>query len=278
MRGSICGMLALVVFVGLAIPVAGQASMAQTTTGPARPTPVARLPYMAEFKILRVQTVANETALAHESTVVDARDSHGRHITATTVLPMSADRTATTHFQVFDPVAHVTFNWNSPGREATVMAIPFSGAIPPGCSYMSFGIGYANEKTEVEDLGSMTILGVEARGRRTSTTIPFQPIGKHRNHQLQARTIEVRSSELWQASAPGLNGLVVREVNADALSVKMSKELVNFRQGEPDAALFHPPIGYEIVSREVNADPCVSFGEMEPAIAPNPVLPQPPVR
>jgi len=251
----------------VALPVLGQAPASQTSpVALSKPAPVIRLPYMAEFKTLRVQTGANGIAITHETTEITARDSQGRHLTATTDIPSSADQTATTHFQVFDPVAHVTFTWSFPGRGATVMAIPFPGAISSGCSFATFGISYANEKTIVEDLGTMAILGVEARGRRNSTTIPSQPIGKHHKHKTRVGTIEVRSSELWQAISPGLNGLVVREVSEDGQSVRTSRELVNFSQSEPDAAFFQPPKGYEIVNREVNAAPCVSLGEMEPLL------------
>jgi hypothetical protein len=90
---------------------------------------------MAEFKILRVQMHANATAVTHESTVVTARDSQGRKMTATTEIPTSADQAPITNFQVFDPVAHVTFNWSFPGRKATLMAIPFPGVIPPGLRF-----------------------------------------------------------------------------------------------------------------------------------------------
>jgi hypothetical protein len=232
---------------------------------------------MAEFKMLRTQTLANGTAIAHETTVVTARDSQGRSMTATTIVPTSAAQRATTHFQVFDPVAHVTFNWSFPGREATVMAIPFSGAIFQGCGVMSAGISSASARTTVEDLGTMAILGVEAQGRRTTTTIPLHPIEKHKKHKLQERSDElVSTAELWRAIAPGLTGLVVREVNVDMQSFKSSKELVKFSQSEPDAAIFRPPASYEIVNREVNIDPCTSIEEMEPFAVPNFVLPQSP--
>jgi hypothetical protein len=230
---------------------------------------------MAEFRILQAKTVANGTPITHETTVVDARDSRGRHMTATTDTPTSADQVATTHFRVFDPVAHVTFNWSFPGREATVMAIPFSGAISSGCSWMSSRIGSANEKTTVEELGTKTIQGVEARGRQTSTTVSLEPIGKHKKHESQAGTIEVHSTELWIAIDPGLAGLVVREVSKDWPSVETSRELVNFSQSEPDAAVFQPPIGYEVVNREVNTDACVSVGEAQPPAVQYPILPQP---
>jgi hypothetical protein len=123
----------------------------------------------------------------------------------------------------------------------------------------------------------MAILGVEAQGSRTTTTIPLQPIEKHKKHRPQERTDElVSTAELWRAIAPGLSGLVVREVNVDMQSFKSSKELVKFSQGEPDAAIFRPPTGYEIVNREVNVNPCTGFEGMEPSAAPNLVLPRSP--
>jgi hypothetical protein len=207
---------------------------------------------------------ANATAVTHESTVVTARDSQGRKMTATTEIPTSADQAPITNFQVFDPVAHVTFNWSFPGRKATLMAIPFPGVIPRGCGFMVGRIFSPTEKTTVEDLGNMAIQGVEARGRRTSTTIPMGAVGKHKGHRPQVRATVVSSTEVWKAIDPGLTGLVVREVSEDAQSDKTSKELVKFSQSEPNTSVFQPPISYEIVNKEVNADPCVSFGEMEP--------------
>ncbi len=274
MRTCISMVLLSVAVADLAMPVSGQGVWNRTTTVELSNAHAARLPYMAEFKILRIQTLANGITITRKSTLITARDSQVRRMTATTAIPTSADQTATTHFQVFDPVAHVTFNWGFPGREATVMAIPFSGAIPPSCGFMVGRIFSASEKTTVEDLGTMAILGVEARGRRTTTTIPIESIRKHKSHKPLVSTAElVSTTELWQAIAPGLTGLVVREVSEDAQSGKMSKEMVKFSQDEPDAAFFRPPKGYEIVNREVDADPCVSFGEMESPVAPTPVLP-----
>ncbi|MGA3010921.1 MAG: hypothetical protein ABSD72_11735 [Terracidiphilus sp.] len=271
MRGNIWRVFALIAIV--ALPVLGQTPAAQTSPAAiSKPSPVSRLPYMAEFKILRTKPLPNGTAVTRESTVITARDSQGRHMTATTAIPTSADETATTHFHVFDPVAHVIFNWSFPGREATVMAIPFSGMFLSGCSVMGAGIASANAKNTVEDLGTTSIMGVDARGSRTTTT-EEELIRKHNKHKPQARTIEVSFAEFWKATAPGLAGLVVREVTENAQSGKSSKELVNFRQAEPDAAVFRPPIGYVIANREVNADPCLILWEMEPPATAGPLLP-----
>jgi hypothetical protein len=73
------------------------------------------------------------------------------------------------------------------------------------------------------------------------TTIPSQPIGKHNKHKPQARIIEVRSNELWQAIALGLTGLAVRQVIEDAPSGRMSKDTMKFSRSEPDWAFLRPP-------------------------------------
>ncbi|MDR3750227.1 MAG: hypothetical protein P4K94_01945, partial [Terracidiphilus sp.] len=136
MHGSICGVLMLVTAAGLAMPVMSQVSTSQAgATANSKTSLPARLPYMAEFKILRVQTLAGGTAITHESTVVTARDAQGRQMTATTVIQPSADQLPITHFQVFDPMAHYTFTWSFPGKNATVMAIPIYGAIQSGCGF-----------------------------------------------------------------------------------------------------------------------------------------------
>lgn len=279
MRGSICGVLALVAVASLPMPVASQVSKSQTAaTANSKASSPVQLPYMAEYKIVQVQTRANGTSITHESKIVTARDAQSRHMTATTDIPTSADEKPMTHFLVFDPMAHVTFTWSFPGKNATVMAIPFYGALQSGCGAASGGIVSMDCETKptnetVEELGTKTIQGVEARGRRTTWTTPSEYIGKHKKHVPLVCPTKVSSFELWRAIDPGLAGLTVRMVSEDVQSGKTSKELVKFSQSEPDVAVFRPPAGYEIVNREVNVDPCTSFEGMEPPAAPDPLLP-----
>jgi len=282
MRGKCCGFLALVAAASLALPAVSQGSASRSeATANSKASPAARLPYMAEYKIVRVEVRAGVTSTPHESRIVTARDAQGRQMAATTDLPTSADQKPVTHFHVFDPVAHITFAWSFPGKKAIVMAIPLNGASQSGCGAASVGIvsmgcETKSAKETVEELGTKTIEGVEARGRRTSWTTVAENKGKHKNQKPQLCRAEESTTERWNAIATGLNGLVVRLVNEDAQTGKFSKELVRFSQGEPDAALFRPPAGYEIVNREVGTDPCPSFEGMDPFAAPNPVLPQPP--
>jgi hypothetical protein len=111
-------------------------------------------------------------------------------------------------------------------------------------------------KPVVENLGTETVNGIEAHGRRTRTTIPAGGIG---NDAPLARTVE-----LWTAIVPGLNGLLVREVNDDPRTGKTTRELTNLTRSEPDATVFQPPAGYEIVNREAGARPSASAVIAEP--------------
>jgi len=99
------------------------------------------------------------------------------------------------------------------------------------------------ERPVIENLGNDTILGVEARGRRVTTIIPAGAIGN--DEPL------IRTTETWTAVAPGLFGLVVREATDDPQAGKTTKELESLAQDEPDASVFQPPAGYEIVNKEV---------------------------
>ena len=253
MDGRICGFLICALTLGSTSQASGQVSQQ------------ARLPYMAEFKTTQANTLADGSTVTHETTEVVAVDSQGRRMTATTTVPPLTDQTPSTQIKVFDPVGHANISWVSPGRVATISAIP----IPAGlqCSYgvmtaetvmvdlsgcgqhrrhkkavATCGKVIPSEKSTTEDLGTETIQGIEARGRRTTTT-SVRPIG---TNQPPSSTFE-----LWTAADPGFKGLVVREVSDNPPSSKMSKELMRFSQAEPDSSIFRVPAGYETVGREV---------------------------
>jgi hypothetical protein len=96
------------------------------------------------------------------------------------------------------------------------------------------------EKPVFEDLGTTTILGIEAHGQRSTITTPAGAIG---NDQPLVTT-----TENW--SARGFP-FPLRHVRDDPRQGKEYRELVKLDQGEPDPALFQPPEGYEIVTDEM---------------------------
>jgi hypothetical protein len=219
---------------------------------------------MAEFKTTQTRALGDRTATTNETVEVVAVDSKGRRMTAITAAPSPGDQASVTRFTVIDPTTHTRINWASPGKEVMVSAIPIPAAAQSSCAWASFSIGVIERpgkktktprvKTTVEDLGTEVIRGVEARGKRTTTWV-----GK-----IQVQT---SSFEVWRAVAPGLRGLLAREVSDDPQQGKMTKELVRFRQAEPGSSMFQLPVGYEVVNREVAMDWCQSADDTE-AFAP----------
>lgn len=218
------------------------------------------LPFIAKYKTTRVKTPVSGSPITQETTEVLAVDSRGRRMTAVTTTSPPGEEPRT-HIKVFDPVSHAKISWMSPGTEASVSAIPLGLAY--GCSYAVGSIEGPTVKTTDADLGTATIQGVEARGRRYTKTITLGPHGK--NPTL------LNMVEMWTAIDPGLRGLLVRYayVSDDRSSAyKTTKELVSFRQSEPDSSIFRVPSGLTIVNREVSPSTCPDTDELLPGPAP----------
>jgi hypothetical protein len=247
----------LVATVGMALPVVGQVARGRTSNVEMTHAHTARLPYTAEYKSTQVKTLADGTTITHEFREVVALDSQGRRMTATTTIPSSEDQTPRTHIMVFDPLGRTNSSWSVPGQKATVTSMPAPGSARPSCAttataaapaHVAPTAGVPRERPVVEELGTETINGVEAHGRRTTTTTPAGAIGN--NEPL------VRTNETWMAVAPGLSALIVRQLTDDPQMGQNTKELVSLNQSEPDSSLFQPPAEYEIVNREALVATC----------------------
>jgi hypothetical protein len=87
----------------------------------------------------------------------------------------------------------------------------------------------------VEDLGTMTVNGVTARGTRSTTIVPVGAIGNDR---------ELRSvSERW--FSPDLN-LLIKSVSTDPRFGTTIYELMNISRLPPDPSLFRVPAEYNL--------------------------------
>jgi hypothetical protein len=261
----------------LALPLAAQ--MTGLGSGSA-----SRAPYTVEFKITRVQTLANGAIITHESKQVMARDSQGRTLNANTPLSASDDQPENTISVVHNPDDNTQTTWDSRTRRVRVlkMVSPGSG---PGCWSSASGnttqeIGgpvapaasgggiagssalapplpdnpagapasaarLARVRPVREDLGTDTMLGVEVRGTRTTQTIPAGQIG----NDVPLVTV----SESWMA--PNL-GITLRQITDSAQTGKSTREAVSLDLGEPDSSLFQPPEGYEVTTDEMHPVAC----------------------
>jgi hypothetical protein len=93
----------------------------------------------------------------------------------------------------------------------------------------------SSEQVKHEDLGTQTIEGVSAQGKRETITIPAGEIGNE-------RPIEI-VTETW--FSPELHTMVLRK-HSDPRMGDSSYRLTDIKRNEPDAALFKPPAGAKV--------------------------------
>ena len=89
--------------------------------------------------------------------------------------------------------------------------------------------------TESEDLGTRTIEGVEATGKKITRTIPAGEIGNE-------RPIEV-VFEQWRSEELGVDVMTKR---SDPRSAETTYKLTDIQRTEPLPGLFQPPPDYEV--------------------------------
>jgi hypothetical protein len=240
-------MLAVTAPAALAQGIVGGMISGGIGTGSGQVAGASKLPYTYTCTNKTVQTLANGTTITRERTTRMARDSSGRTYTEIhNTLPAGEDgqpREMVNYF-VNDPVARTTTMWNSQGKDVTVrhMAEPQTIQARP-----------AQERTELptvqlpdrvdspkndvrrEELGTKNIAGVNAKGTRVTQVIPA---GRDGNDQPITIT-----TETWRSAE---YGLVLESVRDDPRFGTMTREVTEFTAGEPDAALFKDPEGYNV--------------------------------
>ena len=236
----------LVAVAGLALPASGQSVRTHAQVMSRTDVRAAKTQYTAEFKTTQVQALADGTTITRELTEVKAADSQGRRMSATTTV--SGDRGPETHVVVYDPVARTQTTWHSSSKIAHVFRMSTPEAEHTCSRIMTDHVSVVSvpkSKMAAENLGTESVQGVEARGRRYTTTIPTGTAG---NDAPIVSTLEV-----W--TALGLNSLVVRYIRDDPRSGKTTRELTSLSQSEPDPSTFQPPEGYEIVTKDSSGCP-----------------------
>jgi hypothetical protein len=93
----------------------------------------------------------------------------------------------------------------------------------------------SSEQVKHEDLGTQTIEGVSAQGKRETVTIAAGQIGNE-------RPIEI-VTETW--FSPELHTMVLRK-HSDPRMGNSTYRLTDIKRNEPDAALFQPPAGAKV--------------------------------
>ncbi len=132
---------------------------------------------------------------------------------------------------------------------------PSQGLVPRPLSVRSgANVGYSTGPAtrtgtkpplRTEDLGTSSIAGLEAHGRRATVTTAIGQVGNDKPL--------VRVNETW--FAPGI-AIPLRQIIKDPLSGTETREVVSLDLSEPPSSTFQPPEGYEIQIEEMHEVPC----------------------
>jgi hypothetical protein len=234
--------------------------------------PVLGAPYSATMTNQAVQTLSDGNRIVQTFTGSTARDSEGRTRQDALLPNLGNLSAANAPHLVFiqDPVNQASYTLNLTDKTAQKMQMPLVEPSGPGASVSATagGLGGASGKFFIqadsrganapplplpiaiagfigdddgaqvtnEDLGSQTMEGVLANGKRTTRTIPAGQIGNDRPI--------VIVTEVW--FSPDLK-TVVYSKRSDPRTGDQTFQLTNIVRAEPDASLFTVPSDFKIV-------------------------------
>jgi hypothetical protein len=201
--------------------------------------PVIGALYSAEQVSERVQTLGDGTRITQTPvTQRQWRDSQGRTRTEDLHAFGSPTSWTVTITKVHDLVAGLLYIIDDQNKVVHRFVLQPPNRLSGGSSTIADLREAANPGT-VESLGSRSIEGVMVEGRRTTHVTPVGSVGNDRPL--------TSISETWYS--PELK-LTVLSKNSDPRSGESSIRLAKISRAEPDAALFQPPLGYEIVDEQ----------------------------
>jgi hypothetical protein len=216
---------------------------------------VTGVPYTATEVTETTQTLSDGNKIVNKTSGTVARDSQGR-----VRREMSVGRIGSTgtnnHKMLFisDPTAHhqeVTETGGGGNAATVINTTGDANGDPQIITFNGAGSTIVNKKVFVkkskdssgaesnesdkkqarhEDLGTQTIAGVSAQGKRDTVTIPTGEIGNE-------KPIEI-VSETWYS--PDLHATVMRK-HSDPRSGETVFQLTDIKRAEPDPSLFQMP-------------------------------------
>lgn len=207
-------------------------------------------PYSAQAVTESTQVLADGNRITRKTTSSVARDSMGRtrrEQNLDFVGPWATTGKPPTMLLINDPVSGTRYSLNSNSHSAVKMpgGVEMEGKVRMGVRLKqeaehnaSFTVSAApasQTPPKVESLGSQTIGGVMAEGKRVTETIPAGRIGNERDINIV--------SETWYS--PDLQTVVMSK-NSDPRSGDVVYTLTNITRAEPDPALFQIPADYKV--------------------------------
>lgn len=224
---------------------------------------VTNAPYTATATTESTQALADGNKIVNKTSSFVARDSQGRTRRETDLRRIGTMQVDSPKMVfINDPTTHTQYIFTPGGGDATKV-IRSDGTWKEGPQIIDLHStrerrmkektivtiqgaheGQQNkessEQVKHEDLGTQTIEGVSAQGKRETVTIPAGQIGNE-------RPIEI-VSETW--FSPELHTMVLRK-HSDPRMGESVYRLTDIKRNEPDAALFQPPAGAKVRSDSV---------------------------
>lgn len=209
-------------------------------------------PYSAEAVTQVNQTLADGNRIQRTITTVVARDSEGRtriERTMNAIGPLAAPASGRPFKAVFinDPVAGVSYVLNPNNRTMRQVPVTFGRAGRRGQSqnaspgFATRPHAHTSAKNAEQDLGTQTIQGVAAQGKRVTRTIAAGEVGNQRAIDLVTET--------WYS--PDLH-VTVMSKSSDPRFGETVYQLTNINRAEPDHSLFVPPSDYTLQTGRPN--------------------------
>ena len=214
-------------------------------------------PYTATAVTETTQVLGDGNRIANKTSSSVARDSQGRTRRETTfnrLGPLQVE--SPKMIFINDPTTHTQYILKDGGEGTKVVRSEAGWSSGPKIIELrgareralkekvvirtqNIGEGQRNkesaEQVKHEDLGTQTIEGVSATGKRETVTIPAGQIGNE-------RAIEV-VSETWYS--PELHTMVLRK-HSDPRVGETTFRLTEIKRNEPDASLFQAPAGTKL--------------------------------
>jgi hypothetical protein len=218
---------------------------------------VSGVPYTATEVTETTQTLSDGNKIVNKTSGTVARDSQGRVRREMTVGRIGSAGT-NNHKMLFisDPTAHHQ-EMTETGSSTDTSTVITTDGDPQIITLNRAGSTMVNKKVMVrtskdadgaesnvsdkkqvkhEDLGTQTVAGVAAQGKRDTVTIPAGEIGNE-------KPIEV-VSETWYST--DLHATVMRK-HSDPRTGETVFQLTDIKRAEPDPALFQMPDGVKVM-------------------------------
>lgn len=226
----ICSVSTLLVFANV---VPAQESPIRSMTGNLNER-VLNAPYSARRHFTSVEKLTDGKTSRSESGGREARDSQGRTYSAgerhwTYLEKGKSVLKSEMLYRIQDPVSNTTTSWDSTSKEVKVIHWP-EGAQDGAVDVSAF---LSAVPGTVEDIGSRSIEGVVAEGKRNTYTVAERK-------DPHSQPLSVVHESWW---CPELR-IVVLETNDDPRSGAWKNELLNIIRGEPDVTEYRPPADY----------------------------------